>query len=275
MRSTPGLAAIYAIASILTLPNGSFAQVDLLRDGDAPSVQLEVMKPFLEDSNYGFATSVLDATVVVPVPRNVNLFGRMSFGYATLETSSGSRSSSALSNPRVGVLVGGRRATFGEAHVDLPFAQDYGDGDFAAEIGAIADYERQERFIADSWSLGGSVTHERELGSGQVFGGSVGGTLWMPTGDNTGFATENEAWGLFRAFGSLPAGPATLGAALSGVWLFTGEGFDFGQATTGYLTPSISLPGVSFAPQLYGRIPLDDDLPNLNVVIGLRARFGG
>ena len=270
------LASISTVTCLLAAPSGALGQDALPPGGDAPAFQLDLTKPFFEGSSDAFATSTLDATAVVPVRGELSLFGRVAFAYARLESSTGTMlTSSALSNLRVGAVLGGPRATYGEAHVDLPFAHDFGDGDFAAEVAAVADYEHQERFYADSWSIGASVAHEREVGPGRSFGGRIGGTLWIPTGEGSGFQRDNEAWALYGAFASVLAGPTKVGATVSGLWLLTEASLDFGEATTAYLTPSISLPEARFAPELYGRIPLDDDLQNLNLVLGVRARFGG
>jgi hypothetical protein len=232
------------------------------------------MKPFFDTDGFfgdgfGFTTSILDATVVVPFSPGPALFVRMGLAHATIE---GAPSSSTLSNPRLGVLFGEEGATNGELHVDLPLGSEFGDDDYATGMAFLTDFERIERFLPDAWSAGGSVTAESITESDTRFGGRLGANVWVPTEDGA----DAEVIGLFGGFVRVPARSARIGAELSGLVIVSESGLSLGERMTSHLTLSGALPSVAASPEVYVRLPLDDDVSEaLKFVLGLRARVGG
>jgi hypothetical protein len=262
------------LATFLALPAPSRAQVGIPREGDRPSVQLEVAKPFFPDDMFGFSqegfgplTSILDATLAVPLGEGPVLFGRLGFAHATL---SDQPSSSVLSNPRVGVAFGGQGRTSAELHVDLPLARELGDDDYATGVAIIADFEHFERWTPDLWAVGASVTPERVLEGGSVIGGRGGATLAIPE------EGDSELLGLYAIYARLPAGSARIGGEISGLAIVSEADLNFAERTTFFLTVTGALPESALAPELYIRLPLDDDVSEaLDLVAGVRVRFGG
>jgi hypothetical protein len=135
------------------------------------------------------------------------------------------------------------------------------------------DFERQERFLPDYWSLGGAATFERAIDSGASVGARVGGAMMVPTEDAS--YSDSESFAHYAAFVRALIGRARIGGDFSGIWIMTQPQLDFGEATTAYLTLSASLPEVPTVPEAYARIPLDDDLADPAFVLGARVRFGG
>lgn len=253
----------------LLVPAGLEAQTGLYADAATPAVQIEVAKAFFEGDAFGFASSVLDATVLVPMRAGSTLFARWGVSYATADALP---SSTTTSNLRLGMIFGEPGVTSGELHVDLPIASEYGDDDYATGFAIFTDYERFERFLADAWSVGGSVAPQRELPSGAIVGGRLGATLLMPTEDGP----DSELFVLPGAFATLPAGSARIGAELSASVIMSEEGLSFAQRSIFLGTLSVALPNASAAPELYLRLPLDDDLGEvIDFVLGVRVRFGG
>src|SRR5687768_9633705 len=130
MRFLPAAAILALSAAALS---GGSAPVSAQRyvpiGGEAPSLLIEVTKPFVSAdgpfAGASFATSAWDASVAYPLGSGPTLFARMGLLYASIEGLDGSL---ALTNPRVGVLIGSatgnRRA---ELHVDVPLATDFGE----------------------------------------------------------------------------------------------------------------------------------------------------
>ena len=262
---------VAALLGALALPSVVAAQDTLLPGGDGPWVQLELAKPFFDDGDeVGFITSILDATVVVPTG-GPTLFAGLGLSHATLEsTFSGSTSSTTLSNPRIGALFGSAGGMHAEVHADLPLAKEFGDDDFATGVAVLTHYERAEQFLPDSWSLGASLA--RESGTeGNVFGGRVGAAFYMPTDD----FNDEELFTNYALFASIPAGSARVGAEVSGRAILSEDDADLGERTTFFLTLTGALPNAGVEPELYARLPLDDDFKDVfDVILGVRVRLG-
>lgn len=267
MSRTRSSIVIAGLAFLVTV-GGARAQAGRYPEVEAPAVQIEFAKPFFEGEGIGFATSVLEATLLAPLGGNT-LFAAWGVSYGTID---GASSSTTTSNLRVGAAFGEAGATRGELHVDLPVASEHGDDDFATGFGIVTDYERLERFVPDAWAIGGSIAPHRSLTSGAVIGGRLGATLMIPTEDGP----DSELLLLPAAFATLPAGTARIGAELSASIIASEEGLSLGERSILQTTLWVGLPSASLAPDFYLRIPLDDDLGEiLDFVLGVRVLLGG
>lgn len=274
MPTSRALATLSALVLVPWLPARGHAQEGLPLGGERPLVQIELAKPFFEDqspsgSGFGFATSILDATVVIPTGGPI-LFARLGVAYATLE---GTDASTTISNPRLGVLFTGEGTTHGELHVDLPFANEIGNDDYATGVAITSDIERLERFNPEAWSVGGSITPEKRLESGSILGARVGAKVWLPTEDGE----DTELFAVYSSFATFALGEADLGGELSGIAILTEGDLDFGERTLFLATLSLGLPGVRGSPEVFVRLPLDEDTRTggVDAVVGLRVHLGG
>jgi hypothetical protein len=262
-----------ALASIVAAPEPARAQVGLPVGGDAPSLHIEVIKPFFDDpglfAGSRIATSIWDASVVVPFEGAPTLFARLGFSFGTIE---GASASATVSKPRLGAMITPRGGLDVEAHVDLPFTIEMGSSDYATGMGIFANYEELERFQSDSWSFGTSATAQTELDPGAFIGIRLGGTLLVPTGGGA----DTDLYAVYSAFGHVPAGSSRLRIEVSGIALVTEAGPTFSERSFLFASVMLSRPDVRFAPDLYVRVPVDESLGGiLNFAVGLRAHMGG
>jgi len=268
-----GATAMFVI-SVTGLSGGSSSlsgQRYLVMGGEGPALDLEVTKPFVSAdgpfAGASFASSGWDASVTYPLGSGPTLFARMGLMYAAIEGLDGSV---ALTNPRVGVLVGSaagnRRA---EVHVDLPFATDFGDT-YATGIGIFSNYEEHERFLADTWGVGATGSAQVEAGPAAFLGARLGGRVLVPTdGDTDVYATAS-------VFGDAPTDETRFRIEFASLYLVSREGLDFSERSTFFGSLDITWPFVRLSPTLFVRVPIDETLDaTVPIVMGARVRFGG
>jgi hypothetical protein len=260
--------------ALAAAPAASRAQVGLPVSGEHPSLHIEVTKPFFDDPGpFGgarIATSLWDASVVVPLEGGPTLFGRLGLAFGLID---GQSASATVSKPRFGVLVSPRGGLALEAHLDLPFVLETGEENYATGMGLFADHEEFERFADDAWSFGAAATAERALDPGAFVGFRAGGTLLVPTGDSG----ETDLFAVYAVFGHLPAGERTrLHLEVSGTALLTEPGLSGSDRTTFFATIMLSRPTSRFSPALYVRAPVDEAVEGVvNFVVGVRSTVGG
>jgi hypothetical protein len=235
-----------------------------------PSLHLEFSKPFV--SAHGpftgarLATTVWDASVVVPLGGGPTLFARGGLAYASIE---GLDNSLAIAKPRIGAMIGREAGLRAEAHLDLPFAREFGS-DYASSIAVFTNHEELERFETDSWSVGASGSVEREMDPGAFFGGRLGGTLLMPDG------ADADAFAFVSLFGHTMPNRTRVRIEFAAMMLASGAGLGFGERTTFFASLEAGLPFSRLAPELFVRAPLDESLDGtVPLVVGLRLRVGG
>jgi hypothetical protein len=242
----------------------------LAAGGEAPALHLEITKPFV--SNDGpfagarFASSGWDASVTYPLGSGPTLFARMGLMYGAIEGLDGSL---ALTNPRVGVLVGSETGRRAELHVDLPLATDFG-GTYATGMGIFSNYEEHERFLPDTWGLGATGSVRLEAGPGAFLGARAGGRVLVPTeGDTDVYATVS-------VFGDAPTDETRFRIEFASLYLISREGVDFTERSTFFGSLDITWPLIRFSPTLFVRVPIDNTLDaTVPIAAGVRVHFGG
>ena len=261
---------LLVVGSAVALPAPVIAQRTLPVGHARPSLHLELSKPFV--SAHGpfagarLSTTVWDASVVVPLGRGPTLFARGGLAYASIE---GIGNSLIFANPRIGAMVGREGGLRAEAHVDLPFAREWGS-DYASGVAYFTSHEEFERFETDSWSLGASASAEREMDVDAFFGARLGGTLFVPT------RADADAFGLISIFGHSQPNRTRVRIEFSAMMRASGTGLDFSQRTTFFASLEAGLPFSRFAPELFVRAPIDETLDGtVPIVAGLRLRLGG
>jgi hypothetical protein len=239
--------------------------------GEGPVLDVEVTKPFVSAdgpfAGASFASSGWDATATYPLGSGPTLFARMGLMYAAIEGLDGSL---ALTNPRIGVLLGsasgGRRA---EVHVDLPLATDFGDT-YATGMGIFSNYEEHERFLADTWGVGATGSARVEAGPGAFLGARVGGRVLVPTdGDTDVYATVS-------VYGDAPTDETRFRIEFASLYLVSRSGVDFTERSTFFGSLDITWPFARLSPTLFVRVPIDSTLDaTVPIVAGARVRLGG
>ncbi|HET9947661.1 MAG TPA: hypothetical protein VFQ22_01925 [Longimicrobiales bacterium] len=223
---------------------------------------LDGARPFFAQDGFGAITSVWDATLAVPATPTVSVFARLGFTLVEFRD----RRTSAVSRPRLGVILerwwGGL-----EAHVDLGA---WGELDEATLVGAIADIERAERYGVTGWAAGASVAPEWSLPDESTLQARAGLNVLKAGegGDDELMLVGALAWRPVFESVRLTIEPSVL-------WNVTSDdGLDESSVTSATL--GAQLHRVAGAPELYVRVPLDDDLQDaLDLVLGVRARVGG
>jgi hypothetical protein len=263
---TMSVAMVIALSTVTPLS----AQRNLPIGGSRPALQLQVIKPFVSrDGPFAgarFASSGWDVSVVYPISGGPTVYGRMGSMYASIEGFDGSLS---LSNPRIGAMVGsnegGRRAEF---HVDLPFAQEFGEG-YATAIAIFSDYEELERFELDSWAVGASASAEIEPGPGAFVGVRAGATVLVPTDGGS------DTFARFAFFGHAPTDRTRFRFEVASQVLLTRSELTFSEKSTFFGGLEVTWPFTRFSPTLFIRAPLDETLDaRVPLTAGLRLLFG-
>ena len=271
-RSMP-VALLLSVAAGVAAPSTVWAQRGLPSDGAGPSLHVEVAKPFVDDlgvfAGASFATTVWDLAVVFPLAGGPTLFARGGLSYASIE---GLDPSVTISKPRLGALFGVSGAIRAEAHVDLPFAREFGSDDYATGIAFFTGYEELERFLPDTWSVGASATAENETNPGTFAGARLGGTVLVPTEGSA----DMDLYAVYAIFGHVAAGSSRVRLELSGIALVTEPGLHFSDRTFFFASLEVQRPSSRFAPELFVRAPVDGGIQSsVSLVVGARVRVGG
>lgn len=251
---------------VLLIPAVAGAQLTEPMPEDGPVVAFELAKPFLEDGDgFGFFSTALRGTVVAPLGDRLSFLGELGL---TTATANDSRSTT-LSNLELGLLFSNDEGMpRGRLTVVLPTSAEFGDDDFAFLIGWLSDPDRVDRYAEELWSVNGLFTPTRRLESGTL-GFKVGGSAMVPTGDG-----DAEFFGRYGVFVTQSTGTARFGAELTGQAILSEGGLDFGERTIHQLTILAGLERSGPSPELFVRVPLDEDISDVvNVIVGLRVVF--
>ena len=282
-------ALVITVALVPTFPTSAQGQEGLPIGGDGVSVRLELLKPSIEEDGrfpgsaaFGLATSMISVDVAIPAPLGTTVFVNAGFFYANRLDEYAHRLRSpynaTISNPRIGVLFKGPGIFEGHVHVDLPLAKEIGLAYYSSAAARLTDTERRERFDPNGWSVGGSVTPKLLWPSGAFIGVRLGTTIWIPTVD----WAERYRYSRFAVLiAHVPVGPLRVGGGFSGVATigtpFLLHPLDPTDTWLYLWRLSVGLPHVALAPEVFVRIPADDDLERegFGTAVGVRVRFGG
>lgn len=261
MSRTMQLSAGLVVLAFTGIPGAAQLRDPVVQD--EALFELGLTKPFFEGGDLGFASSVLHARAAFPMGESSTFFVEGAAAYAT----SDSETSVAIANPRVGVTFGPAEGMAGSLSATLPVATDFGDDDFAVFVGLLSDPHRFETFPPDVWSVEGLLTPRKALESGGMVGGRLGLTVVGSTDEG-----DTELFSRYGAWLEVPTGSARLGAELSGSGILS-EGEGFGDRTMHQVTVSVGFPESRARPELFIRVPVDDDLDGLDLLVGLRLAF--
>lgn len=252
-----------ASALVLAAPGPSHAQVTDLTPADRAIFAVEVTKPFFSEGDFGFTTSTILGRTLIPVGERVWFQGDLGLSVASW----GDESGAALSNATVGVvLANASEWPLARFAVSLPTSRDFGEEGLARVTGIYADPHGWERFIDDAWSIHGLLTPGAQLPDGSL-GLRVGGSAYFPEEGG-----DPEFYGRYGAYLTREVSRVRLGVELLGLAWLSQPDLSFSERTVHQLTASVGLARAAASPDLFVRLPLDDDFDEA-VMVGIRLTF--
>ncbi|MGH7491173.1 MAG: hypothetical protein ACREOO_02135 [bacterium] len=245
----------------------------------AQTLKLEVLKPQFKfgDAEPSTFTTAWFITVDLPVWGKLNLVAQLPFAMGKLEGGSVPTEDETIGNPAVGLRFKHERLDI-ELSLRLPLAKE---GSFAGFVGVIADFDRQEAFIADLVPLAGMVRSKIDISKFNIrpYAGATLNVVTDTKVTDNDFAQEIfnklkqnsfEMHVLYGAEGWWVPGKFNLGAAFNGrVWPTSGG--NFRESAVHQMTFRTKYNFGKFTPSLMFRAPFDD--LSLDYVIGLDAEL--
>lgn len=178
-------------------------------------------------------------------------------------------------NPLLGVQFGGPASPLsGEFALRFPLIQSkpgqkVGDN-WAAPFGALTDYDRFEAFLEDVWTFSAAAGYRFKMPSGFVLRLRSGLAFLVPTKDYL----ENDLYLDYASQAGYQFSRLELLAGLSGRYLVSENGLDFGARTVHQLGVSANFTLGHLLPGAHFRLPLDDDLQrDLDFVFGINVGY--
>jgi len=260
----PILALVLVLGLAAIWPATARAQVvDLTPDRESV-IALEWSKPFVGDSDLGFATSSLLFRSLFRVSDRTRLVGDLGISHARF----GGTSATSLSNLEVGVVVVDAEADpVARFTASLPTASDLQGEGAAAFTGALGAPLRLERYLPDLWAVSGFFTPTKRQGARQM-GLRLGGTVLRPDGGDTEVLARYGAW--VRGGGSVRFGVEVHGQAI-----LTQDDLSLGERTDHEIVGTLGFGEGGIRPDLFVRVPLVEDGfgDAVDLVAGIRLTF--
>lgn len=216
-------------------------------------------------------TSTWFVTLKVPVIKNgVSFIGQLPFAFGKLDNATVPTSDETIGNPGIGLQFGGQNHSI-QVMARVPLVKN----GFAAFIGSVTDFERQEAFIPDLIPLTGTIRTKLTVSkfSVQPYGGVSFNIATQH--DSVGFfenvykglrTNDGELHIIYGAEGWFDFQPFHIGASFSGRgWASSGGSFNDSVINQAAVRAKLVFDKVT--PGAFFRIPLDDLL--LDNVFGL------
>jgi len=257
-----------AVAGILVLAAPpAEAQVADIQVPAGSGGAVEVTRPFFDDAD-DLSSLIIRGTFFMEMGARRSLFANVPLVYASFDGTS----STMLGNPEVGIAL---RTEDGEAlgsvSLILPLAQELSDDDFATAVGIMADNLHFDRYASDVFSVNGMLTPGTTLESGATVGFKVGASVWIPKGDDGG---DMELLARYGAFFSYPGPSVHFAAELNGLGIVSEDDLSFSERTLHELALSVGWASGSTRPEIFVRIPLDEDIREVVTAnVGVRLVF--
>jgi hypothetical protein len=255
-----------ALVAIAVIPIPVAAQIESAPPSYGQTFALELWKPFFDEFDEGFTTSVLRGRLLQPAWEGGYLIADLSLAHGRVF----GESSWALSNPELGVAFAGAGGDpIGEVTVMLPLAREFGGGDFGAFVGFLHEATRFERFVEDIWSVNGVYTPTVALDGGALVGLRLGGSVLFPP--------DGEDTELLARYGASVAGTSDrirMGGEVTGVAIVSERDLSFNERTIHQMTLLLGIDRDGVVPDLLIRIPLESSVRDaIPVSVGIRLTF--
>jgi hypothetical protein len=243
----------------------------------AQSLKIEALRPQFKfgKEKPTLLTSAWFVTVAVPVYKRINFVGQLPFAFGKLKDAQASTEET-FGNPALGLRFDHKRLTIDVA-VRIPVVKT----GLAGFIGALADLDRQEAFIADILPVVGMIKTNIDATKFSVtpYGGvTLNYKFEHKEGENFNFfrriykanANDGELYLLYGAEGWYKFGLFHLGAAYNArTWVTSGG--TFSQSSVNQLGFHAKLAFAKVEPSALFRFPLDNIL--LDYLIGIQCAF--
>ena len=231
--------------------------------GGATAVAVSVSKPLMGE-NYDPLSGLLgvEARIARSPGSGLILHGTL------LRSSAGRTVSTTLANPTIGVWMrpGGIPV---EVEVSVPLMREFGEDNFASDIGRLSDQQHRERYLPGRWAVSAALTPHMVFRDGSSGGVYLGGVGVLPKGErDLDLRARYEVWFSLRFSPRFQGG-----TRFAGTVRVNGEG-GFDQRTQQDLSMFVTIPGLRGYPELSFRLPVDIDLQDyVTGVVALRLRF--
>lgn len=241
-----------AVSLLMLCPTSSaLAQTFVPDPAPKASLEIQLEKPFFANAETlaGY-NSILEADAVMPLS-----FGSLRIGLPVAFAGSDfiDGTSVYMGNLRATLLFGepGRLTSYLGA--TLPTASNVSGPDFAVLIGVIPWRGEWEKWLDDSFSVGGGFLPSWALSGTARFGLRLGGAAIVDTDwSNLNVDIRPAAWV------RVDTGALELMTELATTYMITNDdGFD--EQTTAYLDLGVRAPSTRMRPGVFARIPLDSD----------------
>ena len=241
-------------------------------------IAVEVFKPTFKDdlfNEFTFISSAIFVSGRFSISENIMFVGELPIAYAKrkdvkiVDPSTGQTlfeqsfdAETMIGSPYVGLeLHKAGSNSFFEIVARLPVAQDNKGN--ASELGVAADFDRFEAFVPDLTTLTGNLNYQRKNVSNVVLRLRGGASVFFPKDSDT------EVFLDYSGQIGFEGQQISLIGGITGIMIVTESDLDLGERTVHHLgaTAAINLGTVS--PGVHFRIPIDDQLDNIDYVLGL------
>lgn len=260
----------FFVGLMTVLPSPMRAQFEGFGPSDVPFASLVVERP-VHPASFDVSTIIAHAAYGHPVRPRITLVG----GLSLVQAREAQRpTSTVLSNAWLEFHFG-RDKSFGTLTLTLPLARRIANEEaYAADAGIAADVERPERYTDGTTGVAFRLNPRWSVGASGTVGGRIGLAAVAPA------SVDPEFYARFAGFGETEVRAVRMGAELTGAWSLNPRTFTalpdptFGERSTSYGTLFVGLPGVTLAPNVFVRVPLDADARRrLRAVIGVKLRY--
>jgi hypothetical protein len=242
------------------------------------AVRLDLLKVFAKEDGTQFLNGALFLSGSTRLGKTLRFEADLPIARTGFDAGSGlTESAVRLGNPYLGLTVRGEGKPVGlQFGVRLPIASDPDTfiGEFANEMGYLADFDRFEAFVAKAFTARAAVEVRHATPGGFVLGAKLGPSLLVDTRSGpSGDGEELYADYGVRAGYEGSAVLATVG--FTGRALITEDDLSLSERTVNQITGVLELRRGRVRPSALVRFPLDDDFRELaGVIVGVGVRLG-
>lgn len=261
----PVLPIALAAVLLLGLSAPVEAQIQRMQSVEETTVGLELAKPFIGDAGLSWYSSTIRVRLLTPVGATTALLA--DGGLSIAGTDFGSDET--LSNPELGIaFLGDDRESDGYLSVILPIGRELGDDDASVAVAALSNFTWFDRFAEDLWSVNAGYTPETTLGASGAsrLNLELVGSLMIPQEGG-----DNEFFTRYVVGVSQDTSTLRLRADLEGLMIVSEGDLSLGERTTHQLV--VGVDGLDGGPGFFVRIPVDDDLQQVDAVVGATFTF--
>ena len=261
------VAAVALVVAVLSmiLPSDADAQIDRMRDAEEATVGVQVSKAFIGDSELSWYTSTVRGRLLAPAGERVAFLA--DWGLSMAGTDFGSDWT--LANPEVGIaFLDDDDQAVGYLSVLLPLARGFGDDDVSVFTGTVTDFTWLDRWSDNVWSVNGGYTPSLPLGDSETarFNLALTGSVIIPEEGG-----DTELFSRYVLGFSQDTETLRIRGDLEGLAVISESDLSFGDRTIHQIV--LGVDGLDGGPGFFVRIPVDDNLDEVDAVVGATFTF--